>query len=349
MKKTSQVKEIPDKNILLFKTCVVSTEYPGVESSTKYVFDKLGIEYHVDERQSCCTGLGHYYDLFDQFSTTVVGARNFYVAKDSGHENIATMCSTCYAIMKKVAKILNSKEDVLKDVNDVFLKSDLDHLIYTKGNINPTNNIFHVVELLYNKREEISKIIDIDLSSINIASHHACHYCKVQYQDVLEGVRNPKILDEIIKSCGGNSLDWYDHKRVTCGSGFRQRFQKRDMSLEVTFDKLESLKNSNVELLIHMCPNCQMQFDRYQDKIAEEHDTEINTYHLNIAQFIALALGADPYKTVGIQTHSVKLEPFVEKINKLYNNFKTNTINEKFIENKQHENSNKLKEVGLND
>ncbi|MDR0900843.1 MAG: heterodisulfide reductase subunit B, partial [Methanobrevibacter sp.] len=64
------MKNIPDKNISLFKSCLVSTEYPGVESSTKFIFDKLGIEYMIDQEQSCCTGLGHYSDIFDQYSTT---------------------------------------------------------------------------------------------------------------------------------------------------------------------------------------------------------------------------------------------------------------------------------------
>ena len=35
------MKQVPDKNILLFKSCLVSVEYPGIESSTKFVFDKI--------------------------------------------------------------------------------------------------------------------------------------------------------------------------------------------------------------------------------------------------------------------------------------------------------------------
>ena len=35
------MKNIPDKNLLLFRSCLVSVEYPGIESSTKYVFDKV--------------------------------------------------------------------------------------------------------------------------------------------------------------------------------------------------------------------------------------------------------------------------------------------------------------------
>ena len=35
---------------------------------------------------------------------------------------------------------------------------------------------------------------------------------------------------------------------------------------------------------------------------------------MNIAQFIALALGADPYKVLGIQTHTVPIEPLLKKL-----------------------------------
>ena len=45
------MKFIPDKDILLFRSCLVSVEYPGVEASTKFVFDKLGIDYKISEKQ----------------------------------------------------------------------------------------------------------------------------------------------------------------------------------------------------------------------------------------------------------------------------------------------------------
>lgn len=308
------MKNIPDKNIMLFKSCLVSGEYPGIESSTKYVFDKVGIDYLVDDRQSCCTGLGHYSDVFDQFSTTVIGARNFYLANATDHTNIAMMCATCYAIHKKVAKLLNNNEELRSDINDVFEETQLEKMKYEKDTIDSSSNIFHVVELLYNKRDEIPKYVKFNLSKFRIATHHACHYCKVQYEDTIEGFRDPKILDELVKSCGIETIGWYNNKRATCGAGFRQRFVNRDLSMKVTIDKLLALKDADVDILVHMCPNCQMQFDRYQPFIAKELNTEFNILHLNIVQLIAFVMGADPYKVMGIQTHTVPIEPLIEKV-----------------------------------
>lgn len=38
------IEDIPDSQLLLFKSCMVEQEYPGVETSTCYVFDRLGID-----------------------------------------------------------------------------------------------------------------------------------------------------------------------------------------------------------------------------------------------------------------------------------------------------------------
>ncbi len=311
------MKKIPDKNILLFKSCLVSVEYPGVESSTKYLFDKLGVEYIIDDRQSCCTGLGHYYDLFDQFSTTALAARNFAIAREESHKNIVTLCATCYAILKNACNILNEKETIRNKINQIFKDSKMENMEYNADEFDSRDNIFHVAEILYNKTAEIKDAPKIDLSNFNIASHHACHYCKVHYQDTIGNVRDPMIIEELAKICGVKTTDWYDHKRTTCGAGFRQRFTNIDLSLKVTAEKLMSLKENNVDILLHMCPNCQMQFDRYQPAIEKRLNTQFNLVHLNISQFLALALGADPYKIVGVQTHTVPLDPILKEIEEI--------------------------------
>jgi len=311
------MKEIPDKEILLFKSCLVNVEYPGVESSTRFLFDKLGIEYIVSEKQSCCTGLGHYADLFDQFSTTALAARNFGVAREEKHKNIATLCATCYAILKKSANILNKKDNVRKEVNKIFDSSGISDLKYTAEDMDSRDNIFHSVEILYNKADEVPDLVEVDLSGFRIAAHHACHYCKVHHKDTIGNVRNPMVIETLAKACGVETVDWYDRKTNTCGNGFRQRYMNKELSFSITAEKLLSLKENEVDILLHMCPNCQLQFDRSQKVIGESIGVDFNIMCLNISQFLALALGADPYKVVGIQTHSVPVEPILENIKQI--------------------------------
>lgn len=307
-------KFIPSKDITLFRSCLVSTEYPGIESSTKFVFDKLGIEYVVDRNQSCCTGLGHYYDIFDELSTVALAARNFHHAIKNGHKQFVPMCSTCYAILKNAAIMLNEKEDVRNQVNESFISNGLEDLVYTKDDIDPINNITHTVEVFFNNKEKLSEFGCVDLSNLTIATHHGCHYCKVHYDDTLCGVRNPMLLDDVCSAMNASTIGYYDHKRMTCGSGFRQRYANKELSLDVTEDKFESLYENDVDLLVHMCPNCHVQFDRYQDIISKRTGHDYNFVHLNMSQLIALYMGADPYKVMGIQTHSVSVEPLLKKL-----------------------------------
>jgi heterodisulfide reductase subunit B len=236
------MKKIPDKEILLFKSCLVNVEYPGVESSTKYLFDKLGIEYIISDRQSCCTGLGHYADLFDQFSTTALAARNFGIAREEGHKNIATLCATCYAILKKSCNILNDREDVRGQINKILDGSGCHNLNYNADDMDSRNNIFHSVEILYNKADEIKDLVEVDLSGLKVASHHACHYCKVHHKDTIGNARDPMVIETLAKACGVETVDWYDRKTTTCGNGFRQRYMNKDLSFSVTAEKLSSLK-----------------------------------------------------------------------------------------------------------
>ena len=67
-------------------------------------------------------------------------------------------------------------------------------------------------------------------------------------------------------------------------------------------------------MLVHMCPNCSVQFDRYHDAISQSTGEEYPFVHLHVQQLVALALGADPDTVCGVESHSQNLEPLLERI-----------------------------------
>ena len=99
-----------DRGVLLFRSCLVSAEYPGVEASTKWLFERFGIEYTIHPEQTCCTGLGYYSDLMPIRTTVALAARNACVAVGDDHPTMCYLCSTCYAINKKARDILTIDE-----------------------------------------------------------------------------------------------------------------------------------------------------------------------------------------------------------------------------------------------
>ena len=305
-----QTKEIPLSGVYIFKSCQVAAEYPGVESSTLFILDKLGVDYFNDPMQCCCTGMGYYCDLFPELTVVALAARNFYLALKSGHPNIAVFCSTCYAINKKSCEIMHENPRVLAEVNATLRKLGMSY----NNQLDVRSNHFQTVEILWALRKEIAQAAKYRLDGLVVAVHPACHYCKVYHGDTLTDPSSPTFSEEILMELGAKAVPRYGEKMVTCGAGFRQRFTNKSMSLAVTNAKLEELHKLGVEALLHFCPNCHVQFDRYQPLLSEVAKIPYTMAQLHVQQLVALAMGADPESVVGIQTHSVDLEPLLHRL-----------------------------------
>lgn len=255
-------------------------------------------------------------DVVSPLITTVLAARNITLANQVNHPYITTLCSTCYGVNKEACELIHKDPKIRSKVEEILKQTNLDFKIeYMKS-----ENIFHVIEIFYNWREKISQNVKLDFSKIKIATHHGCHFFKIFPNEVIGNPENLTVLDELVKSIGADLIEWYPEKNYCCGSGFRHRIMNPELANNAGFDKLKSIKNAGAEILITMCPMCQFQFDRYDYILENLKNKKLGIINLNIAQLLALALGADPYKVVAIQTHSVKVDPILEKLDILIKN-----------------------------
>jgi heterodisulfide reductase subunit B1 len=298
-----------DGGVLIFRSCLVSAEYPGVESSTKWLFDRLGIEYSVDPEQTCCTGLGYYSDLIPIDTTVGLAARNACVAVEHGHPVMAYLCSTCYAINKKARVILEVEEERAR-TNAVLARIDRcydDHVAETVQHR-------HALDILWGAHESVPALVRRRLDGIKVATHPACHYCKVFPDETMGSNENFMVPEELLMPAGAVPTGAYNEKTTHCGAGFRQRFVNPSISVAVTYQKLRRLAEEQVDVCVHMCPNCHVQFDRYHDIISASTKKDFPFVHLHVQQLLALALGADPDTVLGVETHSQDVEPLLERI-----------------------------------
>ena len=155
-----QEKEIPTRGIYIFKSCQIAAEYPGVESSTLYIFDKLGVKYFNDPMQSCCTGMGYYCDLFPPMTVNAVAGRNFAMAVRSDCPNIAVFCSTCYAVNKKADLTFKENPAVLEKVNEILAGIGMRY----NNELDVRANHFSTVEVLWKLRKQIREAAVVDVT-----------------------------------------------------------------------------------------------------------------------------------------------------------------------------------------
>ena len=295
--------------VTLFRTCLMSTEYPGVEAATKWLFERFDIEYMVNPDQTCCTGLGYYTDIMGIDTTVAVAARNACVAVAAEHPVMAYMCSTCFAVNKKAGHILGVPE-YRAQANGVLAHIGRVYDDHVAGTIQHR----HCLEVLWSAHKSIPGLIRRRMDGIRMATHPACHYCKVFPDDVLGDPENLMLAEDLLEPAGVESVGYYNEKTLHCGRGFRQGFVNPAISLAVTREKLRRLAQAKVDVLVHMCPNCAIQYDRHHDIISQTSGEDYPFTHLHVQQLLALALGADPDTVCGVQSHSQDVEPILKRI-----------------------------------
>jgi heterodisulfide reductase subunit B len=88
----------------------------------------------------------------------------------------------------------------------------------------------------------------------------------------------------------------------------------RSFTVACARKKFESMAPFGPDIVLTNCPGCQMVLDREQWAISEITGSELAVPVLNYAELAGLLLGWAPYDVVGIQTHSVPVEPFLEQV-----------------------------------
>jgi heterodisulfide reductase subunit B/heterodisulfide reductase subunit C len=297
---TNVNKRIPENKIYLFHSCLGDAHYPGITASIKFLFERLDIDYLDDSKHSTCTGFGYYGDIIPLSIMLAVNARNFALAEEAGYPNIAAVCQTTYGVLTECARILEG--EIGRWVNEEVLSS-------VNRNYNGEVTIAHVSEILWARRERLKEQLKHSLHGLRVATHNGCHYTKKFRKSAI-----PHLLEDLVSVTGAEPLD-YTEKSLCCGMGFGHTIEqgRRTLSREIARRKLISAKDAGADIVLVACPGCQITLDRNQELIEKESGEKIGLPIINYAQLIALTLGADPYKVVGIQTHSKPLELILEE------------------------------------
>lgn len=278
------------KKYSLFLGCIIPNRYPYIERATRKVFDKLGIELLEMEGASCCPAPGVFRG-FDIESWLIVGARNITIAEENGTD-IALMCNGCYGSLLEVNNILKTDPKKRAIVNS--------HLSKVGREFRGTIEVRHIIDILYNdfgleKLQQRTKYGRKEKLDLNVAVHYGCHLVKPAASRPWDcDVEKPRFLDELVEITGAKSLDYTD-KNMCCGAGGGVRSAFKDVSLDMTKDKLINMKKAGAEAIITACPFCHLQFDLGQIEInSSSKDLVKPNFNIPViyyTQLLGLALG----------------------------------------------------------
>ena len=258
-----------------FLGCIAPLRYPGIEKSTRVVFEKLGVELEDLTDASCCPAPG-VIRAFSRTTWLAAAARNLALAEQKGLP-IVTICNGCYGSLFEAAHELNHNDEVRAKVNEILAKIGMEY----KG----TTEVFHFAEVLY-KEVGIEKIKAAFTKPLDykIAVFYGCHFLKPSDIKNLGDTEDPKILDELVEATGCQSMP-RRQKTLCCGSGGGLKAAFGDVAKQFTQTNLENMKESGAQAIVDVCPFCHLQFDTSQAALG------FNIPVLHLSQLYGLAMG----------------------------------------------------------
>jgi len=274
----------------LFLGCIAPLRYPGIESATRLVFSKLGVELIDIKGASCCPAPG-VTRSFTQSAWLTLGARNLCLAQNLGLD-ILTICNGCFGSLFEISHILNNDEKKRNEVNENLSNIGMRY----DGKV----KVRHFAEVLYNLGKERIEKCMVNRIEKRAGVHYGCHFLKPSKVKKLDNPEKPKMLDELVSWLGVSSIEYKD-KMACCGAGGGVRARTPEVALKMAKTKLDNLRNANAEIIVDVCPFCHLHYDQTEKTLG------YNIPVVHLTQLYGYAFGFEP-KILGFELQAVPIK-----------------------------------------
>ena len=260
--------------------CSLETTGKAYDESIRFVFSQLGHRLLEIEDWNCCGAT--YYMATRETISLVISARNLALAEKLG-QNLIAPCSSCYTILYKTNKILQSNP-IMKAKVDQSLRRD-------KLSYNLSLKIRHPLEVLVTDigLHAIQEKQTFSLRGLKVAPYYGCQI--VRPDRGLDDKEDPQMMDKLLASLGAEVVPFAAKVRC-CGGMLMTTFP--EVALKLNREILETALRNKAEVIVTTCPLCQINLEAYQDKINKKFNTHFHLPILYFSQLVGLALGASP-------------------------------------------------------
>lgn len=292
------------KEYNFFLGCIAPNRYPGIEASAVKTSRKFDIELRDFKGASCCPAPGAFGSM-DVDAWMALSARNICLAEQEG-KDIALVCNGCYKSLFEVNHRLKADPVLKGRINGVLANVNME--------FQGSQDVRHLIDILYNDvgPEKVKESVEMPLTGLNVAIHYGCHLLKPKFDRTFGSTERPRFFDELVEAVGATSVD-YKEKMMCCGAGGGVRSYKIDLALDIANEKLYNMTQAGADVIVNVCPFCQLQLDRGQVEIKEKFGDVYDLPVLHYNQLLGIAQGMNP-EELGLDAHEIDVEPLLAKI-----------------------------------
>lgn len=303
--------------------CSLEKNAASYHVSAIAVAKALGTEFVEIDDWNCC-GATEFISV-NRMAAYALAARNLVLAKEkiarsripgnNGHNGkkpkegisnqLVAPCSACFLNLSKAEHYLTENFDLAARVNVALSEGGLH---YTGGGL----DVRHLLDIFVNDigftaiKEQVVK----PLKGLRIAPYYGCLIVRPRFQGVFDDFEQPVTLDRLMKTLGATVID-FPLKAQCCGGHMTQLSE--EVSLDLLNRLLSNAEEYGTDIMVTLCPMCQLNLDAYQETVNRHFGTDYNIPVLYFTQVIGIALGLPP-ETLGIGSEFIDVRPALSKL-----------------------------------
>lgn len=290
---------------IFYPGCSMETSAKAYDISLKAISDKLEMKLIEVDDWNCC-GATEYLGISLTPAYALIG-RNLAIAaqQSNGTRTLMASCSACYLNLAKADHYMAERPTLDENVNKALAAGNLH---YKPGSL----DIRHLLDVIINDigLDHVKSKVVRPLKGLRVAPYLGCMVPRPDYNKRWSDHEHPNELDRLLKALGADVID-FPLKTHCCGGHMTQ------IGPSTAFELIRRLISSadayKADLMVTVCPMCQMNLDAYQNEANAYFNTKYRMPIIFFTQLIGLAFGYEP-KELGFGLELVTTKEALNKI-----------------------------------
>jgi heterodisulfide reductase subunit B len=279
--------------------CSLECNAAAYDHSVRAVADLLGIKLQELDDWNCC-GATEYFSQ-NELTACAVIARNLALV-DPQIKQLVAPCAACFLNLKKTDRLMAENAEINKKVNECLAAGGLS---YEAGRV----IVRHMLDVVVDDIGETAirdKVIR-PLTGLKVAPYYGCQVVR----PILDGddTEYPMKMDRLLTWIGAEPVD-YPAKAYCCGGHMTQISEPQ--AFELIRRLLQCADDNSADMILCMCPMCQLNLDGYQGRVNGHFGTHFRLPIIYFTQLLGIAFGLEP-KMLGFGKELVSGMPVLKK------------------------------------
>ena len=289
--------------VAYYKGCLASLSAKELDSSTRALAPKVGLELIELESVTCC-GAGDIHEAEPDYYLHL-NARILSYASATGAETLLTVCNVCTLNLRQANLQLTGDAELRQRVNANLLAVGVPAY---ERDVDVRHLLWELAE--GDGYERLKLAAHKGLKGLRVAPFYGCQILRPSRVLGFEDPDRPSSLERIIEACGGEAVD-YPAKLSCCGFPIIQA--REETALGELVKPIEQASDAGADAIVTPCPLCHLSLDAWQSKLEERTGRAFSMPILHLSQLIGVAAGLSASE-LKFRRHVVPVAPVLAKL-----------------------------------